>query len=86
MTLDQANAEAGADLSLNATNGDLTVSDATVRAEGALALTAGEGDLGVTNASVTAGGALTGEAGGAATLTGATLASGKPLRHYHRQR
>ena len=76
VTLDQANAEAGADLSLNATNGDLTVSDATVRAEGALALTAGEGDLGVTNASVTAGGALTGEAGGAATLTGATLASG----------
>ncbi len=99
VTLDQAHADAGAALSLDAQGGDLamagnsratadtdldlkakgdvSVGASTVRAEGTLEMTAGEGDLAVTGANVTAGGALTAKAGGAATLTAATLASGE---------
>lgn len=58
---------------------DLTVSDATVRAEGTLGLAATDGDLAVTRASVTAAGVLTGSAGGAGTLTAATLTSGDAM-------
>lgn len=68
-------ATAGTDLDLKA-KGNVSVGASTVRAEGALEMTAGEGDLAVTSANVTAGGALTAKAGGAATLTDATLASG----------
>ncbi|MCC4309647.1 filamentous hemagglutinin N-terminal domain-containing protein [Alcanivorax marinus] len=69
---------ASGDLDLGAGR-DLTVSDATVRAEGTLGLAATDGDLAVTRASVTAAGVLTGSAGGAGTLTAATLTSGDAM-------
>lgn len=71
-------ARASGDLDLGAGR-DLTVSDATVRAEGTLGLAATDGDLAVTRASVTAAGVLTGSAGGAGTLTAATLTSGDAM-------
>ena len=72
-------AQADADGALDLDAGDnLTVQDATVRADGDAALTAAEGDLAVTRSSVTAGGFLDGDAGGAITLTAATLDSGQP--------
>jgi len=75
VSVSASQARADGDLELDA-GGDLTVGASTVRAEGTLEMTAGEGDLAVTSANVTAGGALTAKAGGAATLTDATLASG----------
>ncbi|MEO1900244.1 MAG: filamentous hemagglutinin N-terminal domain-containing protein [Alcanivorax sp.] len=70
-----AQADADGDLDLDAGD-NLTVQEAGVRADGNAALTAATGDLAVTRSTVTAGGFLDGDAGGAITLTSATLNSG----------
>ena len=71
-----ARAEADGDLDLDAAD-NMTIQDATVRADGDAALTAASGDLAVTRSTVSAGGFLDGDAGGALTLTAATLGSGE---------
>ena len=55
----------------------MTIENALVRADGDAALTATGGDLAVTRSTVTAGGFLDGDAGGALTLSEATLSSGE---------
>ncbi len=76
VTLDQALADAGAALSLDAQGGDLAMAGNSRATAGTDLDLKAKGDLAVTGATVTAGGALTAKAGGAATLTAATLASG----------